>query len=109
MPKATTDTACLTQALNAFGRRAFRRALTPDETTVLQALHTIDPEIERIASVGTNARRSAKGTRGGLAMMVQGQRIPIGSMGDGIWRLLGIALPNWRIGLRIYSEEQAQR
>lgn len=25
-------------------------------------------------------------------MMVAGQRIPIGSMGDGIWRLLGIAL-----------------
>jgi AAA15 family ATPase/GTPase len=25
-------------------------------------------------------------------MMVAGQRIPIGSMGDGIWRLLGVAL-----------------
>jgi hypothetical protein len=31
MPKATTDTACLTQALNAFGRRAFRRPLTSAE------------------------------------------------------------------------------
>jgi AAA15 family ATPase/GTPase len=25
-------------------------------------------------------------------MMVSGKRVPIGSMGDGIWRLLGIAL-----------------
>src|SRR5438445_757551 len=31
--KATTDTACLTQAVNAFGRRAFRRPLTATETT----------------------------------------------------------------------------
>ncbi len=32
VPKATTDTACLTQAVNAFGRRAFRRPLTATET-----------------------------------------------------------------------------
>ncbi len=66
--------------------------LTPDEATVLQALHTIEPAIERIASVGTYARESSRDVRGGLAMMIAGQRIPIGSMGDGIWRLLGIAL-----------------
>jgi len=66
--------------------------LTPDEATVLQALHTIEPAIERIASIGTYARESSRDVRGGLAMMVAGQRIPIGSMGDGIWRLLGIAL-----------------
>jgi hypothetical protein len=65
--------------------------LTPDEATVLQALRTIEPEIERIASIGTYARSSSR-IRGGLAMMVAGRRIPIGSMGDGIWRLLGIAL-----------------
>ena len=65
--------------------------LTPDENTVLRALHTIDSGIERIASIGTQ-RRNRRGARGGLAMMVAGQRIPIGTMGDGIWRLLGIAL-----------------
>lgn len=69
-----------------------RVVLTPDEATVLQALRTIEPKIERIASVGTYARPSSRDVRGGLAMMVAGQRIPIGSMGDGIWRLLGIAL-----------------
>ncbi|HEX2690001.1 MAG TPA: ATP-binding protein [Kofleriaceae bacterium] len=69
-----------------------RVVLTPDEATLLRALRTIEPDIERIASVGTYARQSSRDVRGGLAMMVAGQRIPIGSMGDGIWRLLGIAL-----------------
>jgi AAA domain, putative AbiEii toxin, Type IV TA system/AAA ATPase domain len=66
--------------------------LTPDEDTVLQALRTIEPAIERLASIGTYARWQGRDARGGLAMMVAGQRMPIGSMGDGIWRLLGIAL-----------------
>lgn len=66
--------------------------LTPDETTVLQALRTIEPTIERIASIGGYQRQFSRDVRGGLAMMVAGRRIPIGSMGDGIWRLLGVAL-----------------
>ncbi len=33
VPTAMTDSACLTKGLNAFGRRAFRRPLTADETT----------------------------------------------------------------------------
>lgn len=66
--------------------------LTPDEAVVLRALHTIEPAIERIASVGTNKRHSWRDGRGGIVMMVEGQRVPIGSLGDGIWRLLGIAL-----------------
>ncbi len=33
MPTGTTDATCLTQALNGFGRRAFRRPLTSAETT----------------------------------------------------------------------------
>ncbi|MFC1642778.1 ATP/GTP-binding protein [Myxococcota bacterium] len=65
--------------------------LTPDESTVLQALRTIDPSIERVASVGTS-RRYVFGARGGIVMLAEGKRLPIGSMGDGIWRLLGIAL-----------------
>lgn len=68
--------------------------LTADEGIVLDALRTIEPGIERIAAIG--ARRDGRDGplegRGGLAMMVRGQRIPIGSMGDGSWRLLGIAL-----------------
>jgi hypothetical protein len=40
MPQGTTDTTCLTKALNAFGRRAFRRPLTTDETTLFVNLAT---------------------------------------------------------------------
>jgi predicted ATPase len=82
-----------------------RIVLTPDEATVLQALRTIEPDIERIASIGS-ARQSARDGRGGLAMMVAGRRIPIGSMGDGIWRLLGIALAlvNARGGVLLVDE-----
>jgi hypothetical protein len=62
--------------------------LTPHEADVIRALQTIEPGIERLASVGASRARG----RGGIAMLVNGERIPIGSMGDGIWRLLGIAL-----------------
>jgi hypothetical protein len=40
VPKSTSDTACMTQALNAFGRRAFRRPLTTDETNRYLTLAT---------------------------------------------------------------------
>ena len=40
MPKGPTDAACLTQALNAFGRRAFRRPLRADETTLFLNIAT---------------------------------------------------------------------
>jgi AAA domain, putative AbiEii toxin, Type IV TA system len=67
--------------------------LTSDEDTVLAALHTIEPAIERIAPVGSTTRRRFGGfDRGGIAVKLGGQRVPIGSLGDGIWRLLGIAL-----------------
>jgi hypothetical protein len=39
VPQSTTD-ACLTQAINEFGRRAFRRALSSDETTLFVNLAT---------------------------------------------------------------------
>ena len=40
VPQATTDTVCLTQALNSFGRRAFRRPLSAAETTQFVNLAT---------------------------------------------------------------------
>lgn len=70
--------------------------LTPDENVVLEALRTIEPALERIAPIGTRRPRTAA-TRGGFVTMVDGQRIPIGSMGDGMWRLLGIALALVRV------------
>jgi ABC-type branched-subunit amino acid transport system ATPase component len=72
--------------------------LTPYEDVVLEALRIIEPSIERVATSGTERRRSVSrgviGVRGGLLVRCQGirNRIPIGSMGDGMWRILGLAL-----------------
>jgi hypothetical protein len=66
--------------------------LTPEEDTVIAALRTIEPDIERIAPVGGGYRHYGASERGGVAVKLAGQRVPIGSLGDGIWRLLGIAL-----------------
>nr|WP_199302098.1 AAA family ATPase [Pseudanabaena cinerea] len=75
------------QALNLFEDKV----LTPEEDLVIQALQIIEPQIKRIAPlIGKN---SYKGTRGSFIVQTpENQRIPIGSMGDGMWRMLGLAL-----------------
>lgn len=66
--------------------------LTPEENLVQEALQTIEPKIERIASVSSDRYRQV--AREGFVVRLSGgdQRVPIGSMGDGIWRILGLAL-----------------
>lgn len=71
--------------------------LTPDEEFVYEALRVIEPSIERIAPAGPEGawRAAARSTtRGGMMVRCRGvsNRIPIGSMGDGLWRMLGLAL-----------------
>ena len=70
--------------------------LTPEEDLVTEALRIIEPDIERIASSGSERIRSGVrvASRGGILVRLRGikDRIPIGSMGDGIWRMLGLAL-----------------
>jgi hypothetical protein len=69
--------------------------LTPEETLVTDALRTIDPSIERIAAKSAASTRMLDADqRGGFVVRCGGiaQPIPIGSMGDGIWRMLGLAL-----------------
>lgn len=65
-------------------------ALTPSESLVLSALQFLDPDIERIAAQTVGPSRS----RGGFIIKRQGQPepVPIGSMGDGIWRMLAMAI-----------------
>ena len=68
--------------------------LTPMEDLVLEALKIIEPGIERIAAVAPEEYRPIPASRGGILIRLSGvkDRIPIASMGDGIWRLLGLAL-----------------
>ena len=65
--------------------------LDPEEELVLQALQIIDPTIERIAPVATYRSTSR---RGGVVIKSRNasSRLPIGTMGDGIWRLLALSL-----------------
>jgi AAA15 family ATPase/GTPase len=81
--------------------------LTPEENLVTEALQTIEPSIERIASVGSEKYRYA-GSRSGFVVRFSNgdQRIPIGSMGDGIWRMLGLtlAIVNARNGVLLVDE-----
>ncbi|MEM9493163.1 MAG: AAA family ATPase, partial [Myxococcota bacterium] len=65
-------------------------ALTEDEDRVIEALQTIEPTIERIGLAGADYRAD----RGSIVVRLRGQkqRVPIGSMGDGMWRMLNLAL-----------------
>jgi hypothetical protein len=81
--------------------------LTPEEEFVTVALQTIEPNIERIASIGSEPYQFA-GSHSGFVVRLadEDQRIPIGSMGDGIWRMLGLtlAIVNAKNGVLLVDE-----
>lgn len=70
--------------------------LTPGEDMVLDAMRLIDPGIDRVAVSRSEIDFFAQGdgSKGGILLRLKGfdDRVPIGSMGDGVWRLLGLAL-----------------
>lgn len=71
--------------------------LTEHENKVLEALNYIDPTIERIASLGgpqMQAMRYVEARRGGFKVKISDQKspVPIGVLGDGVWRMLAIAI-----------------
>ena len=81
--------------------------LTPEENLVTEALQTIEPSITRIASVGSERYRYTESRNGFVIRLAnENQRIPIGSMGDGIWRILGLtlAIVNARNGVLLVDE-----
>ena len=65
--------------------------LTPNEDRVTQALQIIEPSIERVASL---SRPSGRGTPSPIVVRLRGSeaRVPIGSMGDGLKRLLVLSV-----------------
>ncbi len=73
--------------------------LSPDEDLVLEALRIIEPDIARLASLGGADQRwtewnSGEYARGGILVKIKKwkKRIPIGTLGDGIWCMLGLIL-----------------
>jgi AAA15 family ATPase/GTPase len=64
--------------------------LTPQEDIVYESLRTIEPGIERIAPVSTQGY--GEYGNGGFVVSINKQRVPIGVMGYGIWRMLEITL-----------------
>ena len=68
--------------------------LTENEEHVTQALRMIEPAVERIASVVADRDPYFREAPGGVFIKLRKaeSRIPIGSMGDGMWRMLGLAL-----------------
>lgn len=86
-------------------------ALTPGEELVLGALACIDPDIERIAAISTpfssHYWHSGSGRSGFIVKHKRFEKpVPIGSMGDGIWRLfsLAIAITQCRGGVLLVDE-----
>jgi hypothetical protein len=84
-------------------------ALTPNEGLVLQALRFLAPDIDRIAAQASPGGPYWLGrSRGGFIVKLSNreQPIPIGSMGDGMWRMLAmaIALTHCRGGVLLVDE-----
>ncbi|MEI6332318.1 MAG: AAA family ATPase [Pseudanabaena sp. ELA645] len=70
-----------------------RIVITPEEDIVIESLQVIEPRFKRIASFSSGKYRY-EGLHSGFIVQLsdEPQRIPIGSMGDGMWRMLGLAL-----------------
>jgi hypothetical protein len=68
--------------------------LTPLESLVLRALQFLEPKIERVASQSASGPYTTAQARGGFILKLKGvdQPVPIGSMGDGMWRMLAMAI-----------------
>jgi len=97
----STDSLTGTQLLGLWDKIA----LTPNEALVLRALQFLDPRVERIAGL---AGSSYYGERGGFIVKCDDVLFPfpIGSLGDGAWRMLAmaIAITQCRDGVRLVDE-----
>jgi len=68
--------------------------LTPKEGIVVDALRIIEPDVERLATKGADWRLRDTHDRGGIIVKTSDceEPLPIGSLGDGMWRMFGLAL-----------------
>jgi len=87
----TTEALAISEVQSAFNEIS----LSPREERVIRALNFIEPEIERIATAqGPFFAGPGWPTRGGLKAKLKNldEPVPIGSMGEGIWRMLSLAI-----------------
>ncbi len=85
---------------DSLDQRAFRAlldgvVLTDEEDHLIRALQSIEPRLERIVPLsGATSGGWRSSGRGGVVARLRGveARVPLGSMGDGIWRLASLAL-----------------
>ena len=68
--------------------------LTDAEDRAVEAMRLIEPRVERLAVLASRRTPLGSSARGGILLRMQGVdgRVPIGSVGDGMWRMLGLAL-----------------
>ena len=69
-------------------------ALTPHEERVNLALRFLEPGIERIAAQASRQNYYSPSQRGGFLVKMKGhdRPVPIGSLGDGMWRIMAMAI-----------------
>lgn len=75
--------------------RAFSKfVLTPKHEAIKEALRIVEPTIEDLVPIADSRIRFSRDGPGGVVLRLHGveNRVPIGSMGDGMWRMLGLAL-----------------
>ena len=68
--------------------------LTPKHEAIKHALRIVEPTVEDLAPIADDRTRFNSDAPGGVVLRLHGvaDRVPIGSMGDGMWRMLGLAL-----------------
>jgi ABC-type branched-subunit amino acid transport system ATPase component len=69
-------------------------ALTKLEELVVEALQGVDERIEKIAFAYPQRLRYSGSNRGGFRVKLKDSEnpVPIGSLGDGVWRIIAIAI-----------------
>lgn len=68
--------------------------VTDAEESVVEAMRLIEPRVERLAVRSSRRASPGRGARSGIVLRIAGAdgQVPIGSVGDGVWRMLGLAL-----------------
>ena len=75
--------------------RAFSKiVLTPKHEFIKEAMRIIEPGLEDLATIADELTWTGRDSPGGVVLRLDRVpgRVPIGSMGDGMWRMLGLAL-----------------